>query len=366
MLKKFILVLAVVLFVPLTAAAQAVTAVGTGGDRASALADAKRVAVEEVIGSYVDSRTLVAENVLALDEVVTKAVGFVTDVKIIDEKFADGVYTVKANVNVAENSALADKLSAIMSLNDPRIAVIVLKEGTNTHEERVEAAIAESLIDMGFHHVVDTDIAAGLSNAQMLRSLYEGRGAGFTVGDSFGADFVVLGKLDTDSANVVIPDFKGGYKATALNSGRASMTAKIIRLDTADILSTFSVSGKSMETSQSYAEREAIKNIAGQAAQKVAEKFRRIGANVDLGGVRLTVVLRGGNGMLDGFLAELKNLPGVTNAVLREQSKNRANISVDTTMTANALVQSIRNKGRFNVFTDSLSGNSATLILSSR
>ena len=364
MLRKIFLVVLAVLAFAVPAAAQKVTVEGVGGDKASALADVKRAAVAQVVGTYIDSRTLVADSELALDEVLTKSSGFVTDVQILHEGNMNGVYTIKAVVEVSENSALASRLSAIMSLNDPRIAIIVLREGTNKHEERIEASMMDSLISMGFNHIVDADVAAGLNNAQMLRSLQEGRGAGSAVGSSFGADFVVLGKTSADSASVAIPDFKGGYKQTALNSGRAEMTAKIIRLDTGDVLSTFTVDGKSMETNQSYAEREAMKDIARQAAAKVEEKFRRIGANADTGGIQITAVIRGNNSMLMQLVEDLKAVPGVNNVYLREQTGGRAKIAVDTTMTTSALVQALKSRTKLGIFADGMSAASATLIVS--
>ena len=364
MLKKiFLLGTAIVLSaMPITSAEQ-VNVEGVGIDRQSAIADAKRAAVNRVVGTYIDSRTLVADSELALDEVLTKSAGFVTDVQVLRESTSGGVCTVQAMVDVSKESELTSRLQTIMSLNDPRIAVIVLREGTNRHEERVESAIMDSLIDMGFGHVVDADITAGLNDAQMLRSLYEGRGAGNAVGSSFGADFVVMGKTNAESNQVMIPDFKGGYKATALNSGRAEMTAKIIRLDNGDVLSTFTVDVKGMETNQSYAEREAMKNIAAQAAAKVEEKFRRLGAKTG-GSVQITAVVRGGDDKLQRLVEDLKSIPGVGNVFLREQQNGRAIISVDTVQTANTIVQMLKSRSKLGIFADRISGASATLIVS--
>ena len=358
----FLRTLLVLSFVPPVAAEQ-VSVEGTGGDRQSAIADAKRAAVNQVVGTYIDSRTLVSDSELALDEILTKSVGFVTDVQILRENNLGGVYTVQALVNVSKESELTSRLQTIMSLNDPRIAVIVLREGTNQHEDRVESAIMDSLIEMGFGHVVDADITAGLNNAQMLRSLYEGRGAGQAVGSSFGADFIVMGKTNAESNQVMIPDFKGGYKTTALNSGRAEMTAKIIRLDSGDVLSTFTVDAKGMETNRSYAEREAMKNIAVQAAAKVEEKFRRLGAKTD-SSVQITAIIRGGNDKLQQLVEDLKSVPGVGNVFMREQKNGRAIISVDTAHNANTVVQMLKSRTRLNIFADSIGGASATLIVS--
>ena len=64
--------------------AKEVTVDGVGIDRESALRDARRVAVEQVVGTFVDSRTLVENSMVALDNIYTKSQGFVGKVTVIN------------------------------------------------------------------------------------------------------------------------------------------------------------------------------------------------------------------------------------------------------------------------------------------
>ena len=65
------------------AMAQQVVVDGMGMDKESALRDASRNAVEQVVGTMVDSKTLVNNAVVALDTIYTKSQGFVTNQEIL-------------------------------------------------------------------------------------------------------------------------------------------------------------------------------------------------------------------------------------------------------------------------------------------
>lgn len=74
--KKLTGILAGFLLMSATANAQIVTVDGYGPDRASALRDAERIAVENVVGTYIDSQTMVSQGQVALDDIYAKATGF--------------------------------------------------------------------------------------------------------------------------------------------------------------------------------------------------------------------------------------------------------------------------------------------------
>ena len=261
-IKSMSLVLFVVMIILNVAEAKEVTVDGFGTDRESALKDARRNAVEQVVGTLVDSRTLTKNAIVELDEVYLKSVGFVGKVDILSESMDNGLYKVRATINVDQNpnSELLQQVQAVMALNDPRIAVAVFKENTNIHEEAIESAIINKLIDMNFSHVVGSEGTAAEVNARR------------------DVDFVVLARTRTSSSSLVIPDFKGGSIDTGLNDGRTEMTVKIVRLDTGAILETFNIETSGMGEGSTAAEREALKNMANQAGTKIDEKFRRIGA----------------------------------------------------------------------------------------
>ena len=74
---------------------------GIGIDMDKAKQNAIRNAVEQVIGSYVSSDTIVQNSAILKDEVLSYSGGYVKDMKILShEKNDDGLYSVKIEANV--------------------------------------------------------------------------------------------------------------------------------------------------------------------------------------------------------------------------------------------------------------------------
>ena len=281
-MKKFFTILALILLLNFSASAQEITVDGLGSNRDEAIKNAERIAVEQVVGAFVDSQTLVENAMVKLDEIYMHAKGYVSGVKILNEGQTSAGYKVTAKLNVASepNSALISQLETVMRLNDPRITVIMLNSFGN-HDELAETALNEKLLTVGFSHVVDADIVANLENARLLERLYNGEKGLVGVGASYGADYLVLGKTHTNSQNVRLPDYRtGGYKEMAMIVANADITARIIKLSTGDIVGTFSVTAKGNDVIKDNAERNAIRTAAENAALELEKKFKRLAMTV--------------------------------------------------------------------------------------
>lgn len=124
-MKKFFITLALMMLISFSAMAQEVTVEGVGRNRDEAIANAERTAVEQVVGSLVDSQTLVENAMVKLDEIYMHAQGYVSGVKVLSEGNSNGLYKVTASMNVASepNSSLIGQLETVMRLNDPRASV---------------------------------------------------------------------------------------------------------------------------------------------------------------------------------------------------------------------------------------------------
>lgn len=360
-MKNFLLTLMVLFLSTGIASAQIVTVDGMGVDRNSALRDAERNAVEQVVGIYIDSRTLVTNATLALDEIYTKSNGFVRNSRVLQEGNSNGSYFVRAEVDVdtAPNAALIDRLSAIMRLNDPRIAVTVLN-GT-AHDDFIEETMNERLIDMGFSHIIDANIAASLHDAQLLEQVYSGRGGIGQVGSSYGADFVVIGKLNTESRNIVIPDFKGGSIDTKMVTGKAAMTVKIIRLATGEIIETFSVDGKGIDLDNRSAFNKARADMAGKAASKLEDKFKKIGAKSST--AYQIIAYTNDYGKIEQLAADLRGVSGVGNVYIREHNGVKAIIEFDSAQAPTTVNQMLRNSTKLRLRVDGVSGSNITYFI---
>lgn len=285
-MKKFLLSIAFSIALTTTAMAQTITVEGVGVDKNEACLNAQRTAVEQIVGTFIDAQTLVENSMTELSQIYSSAQGFVRNFVVLDERRSiDGVYIVKARMDVDSepNTELMSRLETIMRLNDPRITVIILKDNApaGTHDDLAETALNDSLLNVGFSHVVDADIVANLENAVLLERIYNGEKGLTGVGSSYGADYLVLGKTHSSTNAVTLPDYKGGYKTLPYTNAVADLTARIIKLSTGDIIGTLSVRGAAKPgVNADTVERDAIRNVADNAAIELEKKFKRLAMSV--------------------------------------------------------------------------------------
>ena len=313
---------------------------GMGKDRNSAIRDAARNAVQQVVGVYIDSRTLVHNSVVALDEIYAKSQGYVKNVSVLNEGWQNGSYQVNAqiDVNTDANSSLMNQLHMIMMLNDPRISVIVLKENNttseNAHDTISEGAMSERLVDLGFSHVVDAHIVSNLQDAKLLYNIYNGKTSLSGVGASYGVDFLVLGQSNIDVSKVSL------NTNNPQSVGNADLSVKIIKFDTGDIIGTFTTEGKGVDISHKTAERKALKTAANAAAQKLEDKFKKISAN-PMQGVQITILTSDYN-KVEQIANALRNLNGVQNVNIREHRNGKALLEIETSQSPNSIVSMLK------------------------
>lgn len=331
-----------------------VTVKGMGANRDSAIRDAARNAVENVVGVYIDARALSKDSELALDEVYTKSQGYVKNITVIDESYSGGTCNITANIEVDNNpdGQLMNRLSMIMMLNDPRISVIVLKENTTPpdHDNISESTMNERLVDLGFSHVVDANIVSNLQNAELLNNIYNGKTSLSGVGDNYGADYLVLGKSNVD----VLP-------SSGASMGKADLSVKIIKFDTGDIIGVFSVEGQGAEKIASYAERKALKSASQEAAKKLEEKFKKLSA-APVQGVQIFVTTSN-YANLERLSETLKSLNDVQNVRIREYRNGRAILEIETTQNSNALLQLLQSNTTLKFSVEELSAASMKLVI---
>ncbi|WP_303105651.1 hypothetical protein [uncultured Mitsuokella sp.] len=343
------------------ASAQVVVAEGEGADRQSALRDAARNAVEQVVGTLVDARTLVQGASVQLDAIYARSQGFVRDVQVLEERpYGDGV-RVKARMDVntdADAPLLAD-LSMVMNLNDPRIAVIVSRADGSGRDASAEAALNQKLVALGFHHVVDPSLMASLQGAERLGNLAAGGSALAAAGRTFGADYLVLGELTVSGQTISLPDGQGGYSTTLLKTGNARLTGRILRFDTGAVLGTFETTGRGAGNSLEVAEQ-----AAAAAAQKMEERFRHL--STQLGQTVELQVFTSDQEAIRQLVTDLKRLGIVQTVYLRESEAGKTIVSVETVEPAAALMDRLKAKSRLGIFIDSVTSASARLAVSRR
>ena len=358
------------------ASAKQVMVDGVGFDKDSAVRDAMRNAVENVVGTYVDSRTLVENSVVSLDEIYAKSQGFVKDIQILNESNNGYEYQIKAQIDVDTNpdAKLMSKLNMIMMLNDPRIAVIIRKKTIPTNSENMysepvdendalsETLINEKLIEMGFKHVVDAPVVAKLKKIAVLNSLYSGNSEEFEESGNYGVDYLVLGTSHLSASKIELPDGQGGYAASLLTTGRAQLTVKLIKFDTGEIVSTYVVDGQAADNSDVFAQNKAIKVAAEKACVELEKKFKKLAAQ-PFSGVQFTITASDDT-LVDEIVKNLRKNKSVNGVIVRERNGEKTVLDVDSSQKPHMLIRSLKNNTDMGIFVENISGSSVEVVVS--
>lgn len=345
--------------------AQTVTVIGNGSDKETAMRDAMRNAVEQVVGTYIDSTTLVVDYQLSLDEIYTKAHGFVTDIKILEEKQSLNLYRVKAVVDVNTNpdSQLVNKINMIRNLNDPRIAVII-KEDSNKYSsvnrrcQRLENVINENLLNSGFKHILDHETIQKLDILNHVKRIASSYTISNSVSDVSGVDYVILGTLTTKGESIYLPNGDEAIESMLSNS-KVELDVKIVNVHTCEVIGTFNVCGGAVANNADAAIDNAISKIAVEAADKVTKQFKKKAAKVDYG-VNMVVKCESEK-LMAMFISEIKGIAGINDVVIREQNGNKVILDIDTVHKPYHIIQTLRQRNKYGIFTDKMSNETADI-----
>lgn len=341
--------------------AQEVTVIGMGTDKNDALRDASRLAVEQVIGTYIDSRTLMKDLIIQLDEVYKKSQGYIKNIQILnEEKVNNSLYRVQAKIDVdtTPDGKLIDEITMLLQLNDPRIAVLVFKteNGNSVRNEIAEGILNEKLIAMNFSHVLNSSMVARLNNAALLGNL--ALSGTFSGSQDNAADYLVLVKYRSSSNPVKVPTYDG-LQYTDFHNGKTELKVEIIKYDTGEIIGTFTINGSAVANDTENAKNDSTTKAATAAAEKLAETFKKFSSKVTQS---LTFTITATNdSKLQQIINELRSLGIVDGVYIREQKKNRAVLSVDSSQKPNTIVTALKGRTVLKIEVESVTNSACKL-----
>ena len=296
--------------------AEVVTVHGTGISETAAIQDAKRNAVEQVVGTYLKSESVMQDMELISDAVNTRAQGYVKSCKVISKKTKDGTVNIVAQVDVSNEpgSELMKDIEVVMNLHDPRLAVVVEHYGDDGGETfkryavMCTAAIREELAKRGFTHVVDNPV---------------------------NVDYIIVGNLTVGKSQAVtVPNWNDlsnpqiTQVETGLSKNEALMDCRIKKFDTDEIIGEFHATGSNVGSANGELDNQAVFKLATNAAQEVRKIFNREASKV-FSSVKVIAQVNDGDKILD-IEEYLRQTQGVTGVYLRSFSGGKCVIDVST------------------------------------
>ena len=163
-MKKILFGMFVFMLLGATMALANVVATGEGNGREQALAIALRSAVEQSIGTFINSTSLVVDSQLVDDKILSHSKGYITSYKILNEGKTGDSYSVTISATV-DNKLISDDINSLTILRkivgNPRILVAFSQKGEGAQSfrnknfvEEINSGIEEALTDKQFR-VVD-------------------------------------------------------------------------------------------------------------------------------------------------------------------------------------------------------------------
>ncbi len=314
-MNRILILASFFLFLIAETAAADIQTTGEGATRQQAIASAQREAVEQGIGSFVNSETVVVDSQLMNDKILSHSRGYVTGYKILREEKIGDLYRITISAKV-DGKSLKDDFDSLAivrkNAGNPRILVSFSKNAENAAAIRnrdfvneTYSGIVEALSDSQFR-VVDRNTSEKL--AAQIAAAYD------SAGDiSRAADF----GLRYDAEYTLI------YSVTLeTKTGSLATTAKLrVKAQLLDNTRALVIASKSVEQSGSGRTLEAIMGkIANDAGRKVAgeimESIRKNWMDAQQNGYAYTVVINGINDSeeLVRFTEMLEKFPLVNDA----------------------------------------------------
>lgn len=292
----------------------------------AALEDARKAAVEKVVGVLISARTMVDKAITIQQSILAKTSGYVKNYEILKEgQQADGIYHTKIRALVSFKEVKDDLLAADLlqapAVGNPRVAILLDEkmEGSEEQSTACSDALAQAMIEKGYK-VVDRSELAAIRVAEATRDLLSGNmdKALKPIVQKLNAEVVITGKATTQ---LLTTQGLGG-----LISYRGSITAKALKAQTGDILATVTTQGSGLDATKDVAAQKALAQVGKNAGQdfgsRIASELLR------KSNVLITVTGLSGLDKLSQVKGELLKTSGVSDIYMRSFSQDLAELEV--------------------------------------
>ena len=304
-MKKFFAAIALLVLMNFsTCSAETVHAVGRGNTERMAIHDAMRIAIEQKLGVAVNSKTLVKNSVLVLDENSVDSSGIISRWQLISSRVVNGIFVVEISADIDEQkfsarlTELEKKALVDFNADNPRVAVVAFDSSGRRCVE-VENEIIAAMKRQGFTRTVDL----AQVNRTVQQRIFSAAGDAElckTLANDFHADCLVVAQVKFLLENEV------------------SVSGRLIELNTGEIIFAGASTGGgafiSGNDALKLAGRRAANNLS-MAALKSAAKVER---HLTLLITRETFQRLGGT--LTAVRQRIKDLSGVNDAFVRKMT----------------------------------------------
>lgn len=287
----FLIVIPSILFAQQTDESKQVIANGLGailaGDevkaREDALSSALRNAVEQVVGTMIESDVLVENYQTVEDKIYSRTTGYVQQYDIVSEnKQSDNVFevTIRATVKMSD---LRNDLQAIGVLisrkGKPRTMVLIDERNitANYHQliadlNTTETTIMNEMMNMGFPFVDAATAKRNIARDMAQAAIQGDAAAAASIATRLGAEILITGTAVSKVAS--------GGPAVVRNAGfkscQATLNLRVIRADDASIIAVASANDRAAHIDEVTGGSQALEKAAKKASSDLVDKIIKV------------------------------------------------------------------------------------------
>lgn len=309
---------------------------GQAAAREQAIAQANRLAVEQALGVYVVSETLVENFEVVKDTILTQSSGYVSGYKILSEGSKNGIYSVKVQATVSVEP-LVEQLAKLGLLRDWTVAVVLVSNGeARASNEAAKSKLNQFMLEKGFK-VADENALVQLNQPGVMEQIMKGNYlAALPVLRDQGVDVLVVGSTLTRPTEDGPMETYAGIK-TVMTQGR--IDARVLRVDTGEMLASKSFQAVAGGSAQDLAEAKAMDKAATDAGQFFSLEIAKLPAATSQ---KLQLVINGLNfNREQAFRSALQKLPGVRKVTKKSFANNRTQYEIDFAGKADGLAEAL-------------------------
>lgn len=330
--------------------AEGVASVGNdpAAARDKAIEDALRRAVEQAVGTIVESETAVENYQLLSDKIYSHSSGYVKDYKVVSEKTEGGLLRVTVAANVSSGE-LNNDLSAIGLLQRrmkyPRVMVMIVEENILNSQtywnqyvssgSQAESTIVKKLKEKGFN-VVDSKLQRTRVAPAEAHQAWEGNyDVAGHIGTKMGAEIVIIGQSTSTRA-------ENNIMGSDLLSVSATLNASAVKSGTGEVIAQAQTSGTAAHINEIAALQQALGKAADQASDQLIDGILETWKKESSGTRQLLVQVDDINpSEVDKLKATLGKMRGVTEVIVRNISNGSADINIESKTDAQDLSDAI-------------------------
>ena len=238
--------------------------------RDKAIDDALRKAVEQAVGTVVSSDTMSENFKVIHDKIIAQTAGYVERYKVLSEKDEGNLFRVRVQAEIGRANLMNDlrALGLLHVLKEkPKVMVLIEEQVGGLYGQtgwenvgQAESTIMEKFINAGFNVVDSQTVRANITRDEALRLLEGDAGASAYEGNKYGAQIVIAGRAFSKNAGKKL-------KGTQMQSLQATLQARVVRTDTAKVISSKSATAAKVHIDEMQGGALAIK----EASEKLAD-----------------------------------------------------------------------------------------------